>query len=81
MAIIKITSVARKHDEKDRDKVTIIKKSEILFNTNEMIMASKFEIADGIIGSYIQYKRAMVDAIYCEQTIEQLEELIKNANN
>jgi hypothetical protein len=79
MAIIKITSVEREHHP--IGEVTIVKKSEILFNTNEMIIASNYEIADGVIGSHIQYKRALIGSIFCVQTIEEIEELIKKNNN
>ena len=46
-----------------------------------MITAKNHEIAPGLHGSFIEYKLALVGAIYCEQTIEEIEELIKNAKN
>lgn len=79
MAIIKITVL-------DTDTVgtygnynRVIKgEKQILFNTNEMISCSN---NDDIIGSFLQYKRALVGHYYIKETIEEIEELINNAKN
>jgi hypothetical protein len=44
----------------------------ILFNTNEMITAEKSVYG----GTRITYKKAMVDVLYCKETLEQVTNLI-----
>lgn len=76
MSIIKIT-IYKTQNEYQKGRIKVIEEKEILFNTNEMISASNYE--DSIGGSYIQYKRALVDAYECKQTIEEIEQLIQQS--
>jgi len=44
----------------------------ILFNTNEMISAK----SSGYGGTRITYKKAMVDVLYCKETLDEVYALI-----
>lgn len=78
MSIIRIT-IYETQSEYGKGRIKVIKEKEILFNTNEMISASNYE--DSIGGSYIQYKRALVSAYECKQTIEEIEQLIQKSKS
>lgn len=54
------------------DNQRLDKEYPILFNTNEMIMAEESEYG----GTYITYKKAMVDGMYCKETLEEVTNLI-----
>jgi hypothetical protein len=44
----------------------------ILFNTNEMITAEESVYG----GTRISYKKAMVDVLYCKETLDEIHKLI-----
>ncbi len=47
---------------------------QILFNTNEMITAEESVYG----GTRITYKKAMVDVLYCKETLEEVNNMIIN---
>lgn len=78
MAIIKLTTLATETILEHGEYVLKVKgEGKILFNTNEMITASNSKDCPG---SYITYKRALVDSIRVKETIEEIQELIKQYN-
>jgi maltodextrin utilization protein YvdJ len=77
MKIIKITKQEWKSISPYKtgvDNQRLDKEYQILFNTNEMITAKENEYG----GTYITYKKAMVDGMNCKETFEEFTNLINN---
>lgn len=77
MKIIKITKQEWKTINPTKtgiDNQRLDREYPILFNTNEMITAKENEYG----GTYITYKKAMVDGMNCKETLEELTNLINN---
>jgi len=68
--IIKITRLIIKDSK-------VVSKKPILFNTDRVITIEPNDYYGG--GCYIRHVSAMVDSFYCTETLEEIEELIKNA--
>jgi len=77
MPIIKLTSLETSTELINGEyKIKVISQSEILFNTNEMILANDKKDTGG---AYIQYKRALIGTMYTKENIDQIMELINKA--
>ena len=77
MKIIKITKQVWKTIDPTKtgiDNQRLDREYTILFNTNEMITAKESEHG----GTYITYKKAMVDGMTCRETLDELNNLINN---
>lgn len=79
MSIIKITKQDWKTINPTKtgiDNQKLDREYTILFNTNEMITAKESEHG----GTYITYKKAMVDGMTCKETLDEVYKLILEAN-
>lgn len=79
MSIIKITRQEWKTINPTRtgiDNLRLDKEYTLLFNTNEMITATQSELG----GTYITYKKAMVDGMTCKENLDEVYKLILEAN-
>ena len=75
MSIIKITKQDWKTINPTKtgiDNQRLDREYTILFNTNEMITAKESEYG----GTYITYKKAMVDGMTCKETLDEVYALI-----
>jgi len=80
MSIIKITKQEWKSISPTKsgiDNQRLDSEYPILFNTNEMILAEESVYG----GTRISYKKAMVDVLYCKETLDEVFKLISDGSH